>query len=257
MVSAASTASLSSSPHVLMDKLPWKPSIQSVQELRPSVPFCQFCGNEVSQDAAFCPHCGHPISAAAMQPRNSSSNNLPAPNPSGILSPLLEPSDFVMNKKIFSLREHYDFEDTMGNKIGEGDGNFFQMPAKFDVVDKYGAKVMEVHGKLISIRNQFTFKDFEGHELGVIKKKILKLIGEEYWVEQNGVEIMRVYGNFTEHDYKMEIDKAIVATVHKKWVAVRDSFGVSINGSVDHRLVIGAVIAVEHEEVTERERHNQ
>jgi uncharacterized protein YxjI len=50
----------------------------------------------------------------------------------------------------------------------------------------------------------------------------------------------------------MELDGASVANIHKKWVTVRDQMGVSITGNVDHRVVIGAVIVIEHIEVTER-----
>lgn len=71
-------------------------------------------------------------------------------------------------------------------------------------------------------------------------------------MEKGGVEFMRIYGNFTEHDYQMEVNGVQVASVHKKWVSVRDQFGVSITGEVDHRVIIGAVIAIEHLEVTER-----
>lgn len=165
---------------------------------------------------------------------------------------LLEISDFVLKKKILSVREHYDLEDKAGMKLGEADGNLFQVPAKFVVVDINGSELMRLQGKVISLRKQFTFYDSAGGELGTIKKKIVKLIGEEFWVEKDGVEFMRVYGNFTEHDYQMEINGVQVASVHKKWVSVRDQLGVSITGEVDHRVVIGAVIVIEHIEVTER-----
>jgi uncharacterized protein YxjI len=51
----------------------------------------------------------------------------------------------------------------------------------------------------------------------------------------------------------MEIAGVPVASVHKKWVSVRDQLGVSITGDVDHRAVIGAVIVIEHVEVTKRQ----
>ena len=165
---------------------------------------------------------------------------------------LLEANDFVMKKKILSLREHYDFEDLSGSKLGEADGNFFQIPAKFAVLDTHGLELMHLEGKVFSFRNQFTINSSTGEELGTMKKKIVKLIGEEFWLEKGGVEFMRIYGNFTEHDYKMEVNGAPVASVHKKWVSVRDQFGVSITGDVDHRVVIGAIIVIEHVEVTEK-----
>jgi uncharacterized protein YxjI len=163
-----------------------------------------------------------------------------------------------MKKKIMSMREHYDFEDPTGRKLGEGGGNFFQAPAKFVVLSipdsngNPGQEVMHIDGKLISLRHEFKFYDPSGNLLGSMKKKIVKLLGQEYWLEQNGTELMRVYGNFTAHEYQMTINGQPVAQVHKKWVSIRDQFEVSITGNVDPRLVIGSTIVVEHLEVTER-----
>jgi len=165
---------------------------------------------------------------------------------------LLEANDLVMKKKILSLREHYDFEDPSGTKLGEAEGNFFQIPAKFAVMDTHGLELMHLEGKILTLRHQFTILSSSGEELGTMKKKIVKLIGEEFWLEKGGVEFMRIYGNFAEHDYQMEVNRARVASVHKKWVSIRDQFGVSIAGNVDHRVVIGAVIVIEHVEVTEK-----
>jgi len=165
---------------------------------------------------------------------------------------LLEANDFIMKKKILSAREHYDFEDTAGNKLGEADGSFLQVPPKFVVKDTHGLELMHLQGNVFSLRREFTFYGSAGEELGTIKKKIAKLIGEEFWVEKNGIEFMRIYGDFTEHEYQMEVGGVPVASVHKKWVSVRDQLGVSITGDVDHRVVIGAVIVIEHVEVTER-----
>ncbi len=169
---------------------------------------------------------------------------------------LLEANDFVMKKKILSLREHYDFEDLSGAKIGEADGNLFQVPAKFAVMDIHGLEAMHLEGKILSLRKQFTFHGANGEELGTIKKKIVKLIGEEFWVEKDGVEFMRIYGNFSEHDYQMAVNGVQVASIHKKWVTLRDTLGVSITGNADHRVIIGAVIVIEHVEVTEKNSNN-
>ncbi len=164
---------------------------------------------------------------------------------------LLEIKDIVLKKKILSIREHYDLENATGTKLGEADGNLFQFPAKFVVIGTTGSELMHIEGKLFSLRRQFTFYDNTGMELGTIKKKIVKLIGEEYWVERNGVEFMRIYGNFTEHDYQMEVNGVQVASLHKKWVSVRDQFEISITGEIDNRVVLGAVIVIEHIEISE------
>ncbi len=171
-------------------------------------------------------------------------------------SSLLEINEFVMNKKILAINEHYDIEDKIGNKLGEADGNLLQLPAKFVVLDVQGAELMHLVGKVLTLRYEFSFFDNADYEIGTIKRKIFKLICEEFWVEKDGVEFMRIYGDFTEHEYRMEVNGVEVASVHKKWIAVRDQFEVTITGNVDHRVVLGAVIVIEHVEVTER-RQNQ
>jgi uncharacterized protein YxjI len=120
----------------------------------------------------------------------------------------------------------------------------------FEVKDLNGLELMYIEGKIFSLRKQFSFHDSSGKDLGTIKKKIVKLIGEEYWVERSGVEFMRIYGNFTEHDYVMQVNGLDVASVHKKWFDIRDQIGLSIIGEVDHRIVLGALIVIEHNEVT-------
>ncbi|MFA5312169.1 MAG: LURP-one-related family protein [Methanomassiliicoccales archaeon] len=166
--------------------------------------------------------------------------------------PILGINELVLKKKILSLHEHYNFEDRNGNKLGDAEGNLIQIPAKFSLKDVNGMEVMRLGGKVLSIRDQFTIYDSSGTELGVLKKKIVKLIGKEYWIEKNGLEVMRIVGKFAEHDYDMRINGAQVAQVHRKWFSIRDWIGISITGVVDHRLVIAAVIIIEHHEVNEQ-----
>ena len=169
---------------------------------------------------------------------------------------LIETNEVVMKKKILSVREHYDFEDAKGSPLGSAEANFLQVPPKFVVVDNHGSELMRLQGKMVSIRSEFAIYDNQGAEIGTIRRKIAKLIGEEFWVEKDGVEFMRIYGDFTEHDYRFEINCVPVASVHKKWVTIRDEIGISITDAVDHRVIIGAVIVIEHIEVTERQSHS-
>ena len=57
---------------------------------------------------------------------------------------LFEINDIVMKKKILSVREHYDFEDVKGGKLGEANGNLIQVPPKFVTVDTHGSELMHL-----------------------------------------------------------------------------------------------------------------
>ena len=169
------------------------------------------------------------------------------------VNPLLAVKEIVLKKKMISMNEHYDLEDRNGMKLGEAEGNLFQFPARFVIKDINGSELMHIEGKIFSLRKQFSLYDNAGKLLGTIKKKLVKLTGQEYWIERNGDDFMRILGNFTGLDYRMEVDGVQVAMVHKKWFSVRDQIGLSITGEgVDHRVLLGALIVIEHIEVTNR-----
>ncbi len=170
-----------------------------------------------------------------------------------IVMSLLDASDFIIQKKILSAHEHYDFLDLQGNKLGEADGNLIQIPPRFEVKDIHGIELMHLQGKTLSLHKEFTMYGSSGQELGTIKKKIATFMSQEYWLEKDGQEFMRIYGDFTAHEYQMETAGQRVAAVHRKWVSLRDQMGVSITGDVDHQIIIGAVIVIEHIEVTEKQ----
>ncbi len=90
---------------------------------------------------------------------------------------LIETNDFIMQKKILSAHEHYDFTDSKGNKLGEADGNLVQVPPKFVVLDTHGFELMHLQGKTFSLHREFTFYGSAGEELGTIRRKIAKLVG--------------------------------------------------------------------------------
>ena len=168
---------------------------------------------------------------------------------------LLEATDFIMQKKILSAHEHYDFTD-LRQQTGQSRRQPRPGTAQNPIKDTHSSELMHMQGKVFSLRHEFTFHGSGGEELGTIKKKIAKLVGEEFWVEKNGQEFMRIYGNFTEHEYQFEVAGQAVASVHKKWVTLRNQLGVSITGQADHRIIIGAVIVIEHIEVTEKQSNS-
>ena len=173
------------------------------------------------------------------------------------VNPLLAAKEIILRKKMISMIEHYDVEDRKGTKIGEAEGNLFQIRPKFVVKDINDSKLMYIEGKTFSVRREFSFYDNAGKFLGTMKNKLLKLRGQEYRLERNGTELMRIFGNFTGLDYQMEINGVQVATVHKKLFSMRDKIRLSITGeTVDHRIVLGALIVIEHIEVTKRSIEN-
>ena len=132
---------------------------------------------------------------------------------------LLETNDFIMQKKILSAHEHYDFMDLKGNKLGEADGNIIQVPPKFVVLDTHGFELMHLQGKTFSLQREFTFYDSARRRAGNNKDAR----SPNWWAKNSGSKkTARSSCAFTEispnTNIKWRLAGAPVASIHKKWV---------------------------------------
>jgi uncharacterized protein YxjI len=105
-----------------------------------------------------------------------------------------------------------------------------------------------MRGKVLTVRPTFEIYDAQGL-VAVVKKKVLKLMGSEWWLEDgSGTEIARIKGNITEHNFSIQSPSGIeTALINKKWVSVRDSYGIEIlSQEVNSYVVVAYAIAMDH-----------
>ncbi len=181
---------------------------------------------------------------------------------------LLQANEIILLKKILSVRRHYDFVDPQGKKLGEADGNMVQIPPKFNVIDINGAEVMHLQGKEFSTDKTYTFYNASGEPIGTVKQNFEK--GDtKFIVEKDGQQLISIRREQSHRsaleslvslpppdellgpmlNYVIEAAGQTVAKFHRKWPAIRNQIKLSISGDVDHRLIIGSVIVVEHVDV--------
>jgi uncharacterized protein YxjI len=116
----------------------------------------------------------------------------------------------------------------------------------FETLD--AARFGEMKGKVLTVRPTFEIYDNQGL-VAVVKKKVLKLFGSEWWLQNStGREIARIKGNITAHEFSIQSPSGTpVALIHKKWVSIRDSYGIEIqNEEVDPYVIIAYAIAMDH-----------
>jgi uncharacterized protein YxjI len=177
---------------------------------------------------------------------------------------LLEANELILIKKILSVRRHYDFVDLQGTKLGEADGNMVQVPPKFTVFDQQGNEIMHLRGKEFSKQKEYIFYSSTNEQIGSIKS--YETNEAQFWVEKDGQQFMNIHQEFPFKstletmastpkpsdllkpmlNYVMEVNGQLVVKVHRKWLTLRNQIKFSITGNVDHRLVIGAIIVIEH-----------
>jgi uncharacterized protein YxjI len=207
------------------------------------VAYCQSCGKEVAAGAAFCANCGAKLDATQAPAA--------AFAPVSAWSPVFTGTEYIIEQKIVAIRDTYGIKDRNGNLLAYVKRKMASIGPKFWFETPDGSRLGEVNGKVLTVRPTFEIYDAQAKLVGVVKKKVLKLLGSEWWLEDgSGQEIARIKGNVTEHDFTIQSPSGDpIAQIHKKWVSVRDSYGVEVlNSTLDPYVVLAYAIAMDHVE---------
>ena len=136
------------------------------------------------------------------------------------------------------------------------------------IKDEEGRELYLVDGKAISWGGQLSFKDLDGRELAFIKQKMFKL-SPTYEIHRNGVlaavvkqelfalihhrftvdvpgpDDLEAKGDFLDHEYVFRRGDRDVATVSKRWFALRDTYGIEIADGEDDVLILASAVVVD------------
>jgi uncharacterized protein YxjI len=67
----------------------------------------------------------------------------------------------------------------------------------------------------------------------------------EQEVEIEDGEDLEAHGNIVDHEYEVERDGQVIVTVSKKWLRVRDTYGVKIHEGEHEPLLLALTVAID------------
>jgi len=199
---------------------------------------CPKCGSSIPDNSQFCTNCGAKSSNGVQQP--------------GTVGPVANSpftgKEYIIEQKIAAMRETFGVKDRNNTLLAYVKKKLVSWGPQFDFETVGGARFGEMRGKVLTVRPTFEIYDDQGL-VAVVKKKVLKLLRSEWWLENaTGREIARIKGNITAHEFSIQSPSGVpVAVIHKKWVSVRDSYGIEIqNQEIDPYVIIAYAIAMDH-----------
>jgi uncharacterized protein YxjI len=156
--------------------------------------------------------------------------------------------EYIIEQKIAALRDTFGIKDRNGNLLAYVKKKLVSWGPQFYFETPDATRLGEMRGKVLTVRPTFEIYDQQGL-IAVVKKKVLKLLGSEWWLEDSaGREIGRIKGNITEHEFSIQSPSGgQVAQIHKKWVSLRDSYGIEIQSEeIAPYVVLAYAIAMDH-----------
>jgi uncharacterized protein YxjI len=150
---------------------------------------------------------------------------------------------YTMREKMFAIGDDYWIEKD-GDKAFKVNGKALRIRDTLVLESPDGDELFTIQEKKLSIRDKMEVER-DGKTVATIKKALVSPLRDRYSVEVEGGEDMEVKGNIVDHEFEFERGGHKVAEASKRWLRVRDTYGVEIQPGQDDALILACTVCID------------
>jgi uncharacterized protein YxjI len=150
---------------------------------------------------------------------------------------------YALREKMFSIGDDFWIEKD-GEKAFKVDGKALRIRDTFVLESPSGEELFTIQEKKLSIRDKMEIEQ-GGKTVATIKKALVSPLRDRYSIEVEGGEDMEVKGNILDHEFEFERGGHKVAEASKRWLRVRDTYGVEIQPGQDDALILACTVCID------------
>jgi uncharacterized protein YxjI len=133
------------------------------------------------------------------------------------------------------------------------DGKALRLRDTWELKDTQGRVLVDIHQKMLALRDTMVLQR-GGEPLATIRRKRLSLLRNHYRVSLADGNELDVSGKILDREFAVEYDGELLAVISRRWLTVRDSYGVDVvRDDADPALLIAVAVCVIHLAEKERE----
>ncbi|MEV6179475.1 LURP-one-related family protein [Streptomyces sp. NPDC052015] len=161
---------------------------------------------------------------------------------------------FLVRDRLLAFGDDYWIEDDRGNRVYLVDGKAIRLRDTFELKDVHGQVLVDIHQKMFALRDTMVIER-DGEPLATIRRKRLSLLRNHYRVAlADGRTVLDVSGKILDREFAIEYDGELLAVVSRRWLHVRETYGVDVvREDADPALLIAVTVCVIHLAEKERE----
>ena len=151
---------------------------------------------------------------------------------------------FQMRTKLLSIGDDYWVETAEGHRAYKVDGKAVRVRDTFTLRNAAGETVASMQERVARVRDTMKINR-PGKPSATIKKARISPLRDRFVIQADDLGEISVQGNIVDHEYTFESGGTKVAEVSKRWVRVRDTYGVEVQPGADVVLILAATAAID------------
>ncbi|MGB3617374.1 MAG: LURP-one-related family protein [Catalinimonas sp.] len=150
---------------------------------------------------------------------------------------------YRIKERFWSLGDNFYIENEAGERAYRVKGKVFSWGDKLSFQDAHGEELAFISQKLISLRPKYTIS--RGGETFAEVTKEFTWLRRKFTLDVPGPNDYTITGSFWEHEFEFVRSGQTVATVSKRLVSLRDSYGVKIAPGEDEVAILCTCIVID------------
>ena len=151
---------------------------------------------------------------------------------------------YQMREQMFAIGDDYWIDTDSGQPAFKVDGKALRIRKRLALETPDGDNVLTIRKKILSIRNTMEIKR-DGETVAIVKKALITPLRDSFSIELERGEDMEARGNIFDHEYEIERGGDTVAEVSKRWVRMRDTYGIEIAQAQDDALILAVTVCID------------
>ncbi|MFI9150927.1 LURP-one-related/scramblase family protein [Streptomyces sp. NPDC053367] len=161
---------------------------------------------------------------------------------------------FLVRDRLLGFGEDYWIEDERGQKVYLVDGKAMRVRDTFELKDPQGRVLVDIRQKMFALRDTMVIER-EDQPLATVRRKRLSLLRNHYRVTLVDGTELDVSGKIADREFAIEYDGELLAVVSRRWLHVRDTYGLDVvREDADPALLIAVTVCVI--QLSEKERED-
>lgn len=150
---------------------------------------------------------------------------------------------YQMREKLASIGDDYWIEDEQGTKAFKVDGRAMRMRDTFVLEDATGSEVAKIQERKMHIRDTMAIER-NGKKIAEVHRRLVGF-RDRLKVDLEDGDELTVKGNLVDHEYEIKGEHGKIAEISKKWLRVRETYGIDIAPDQDDALLLAVTVAVD------------
>jgi uncharacterized protein YxjI len=145
---------------------------------------------------------------------------------------------------MFAIGDDYWIETDDGQPAFKVDGKALRIRKTLILETPDGEEVLTIRKKMLSVRDTMEIER-KGKTVATVKKALITPLRDRFSIEFEGREDMEAKGDIVDHEYTIERGGDKVAEVSKRWVRMRDTYGIEVASDQDDALILAITVCID------------